>query len=94
MLSKISCLSYQNLKQFKTLLNHRSVAQKNCIKVLSTNRITFQQRTTPPDPDKSLANKHNVISTYTQKFKENPYVRLARLDKPIGKKTRNLTFDL
>lgn len=34
---------------------------------------------------KSTVNNNSLIANALQKFRENPYVRIARLDRPIGK---------
>lgn len=74
---KLTCLKPNNFNNFKVIINQNNQVINSFARISTT--VTNRNH----EKIKSEANK-NVISSLSTKFKQNPYVQLARMDRPIG----------
>ena len=96
MLRRLSCAQINNPKLWRNLLNCKS----QNLKVLSSNHLLNIRISTcstikcsPFKPQE--AQQHNsVLNKAMTTFKGSPYVRLMRLDRPIGKNQQHQLFSV
>lgn len=85
MLWRLSCMQTGNATFWKPLLK----GQTQSLKILSSNLIrisTCPSNFTPFKPKEVQQADSNVVKYAITSFKGNPYVRLMRLDRPIGER--------